>query len=154
MDTATGKLVVTKEESGYVDFSGSETWIFPEEAVMVQPIACKKATGKPNASSKSDCQGGPKAERKDWSHNLHVSPRVLARVLLCRVTSFVETQAGGLSMAARGSVVRRREKHEIVVEARTSLSENGDDHCGPPQLSQSYRDRDRRASWYTPVSRF
>ena len=50
-------------------------------------------------------------------------------------------------MAARGSVVRRREKHEIVMEARTSLSENGDDHCGPPpQLSQSYRDRDRRAS--------
>ena len=85
MDTATGKLVVTKEESGYVDFSGSETWIFPEEAVMVKPIACKKATVKPNASSKSDCQGGPKAERKDWSHNLHMSPRVLARVLLCLV---------------------------------------------------------------------
>ena len=34
----------------------------------------KTATGKPNASSKSDCQGSPKAERKEWSHNLHVSP--------------------------------------------------------------------------------
>ena len=35
---------------------------------------------------------------------------VLARVLPCRVTSFVVTQAGGLSMAARGSPVRRRER--------------------------------------------
>ena len=40
----------------------------------MKPIACKKATGKTNASSKSDCQGGPKAERKEWSHNLHMSP--------------------------------------------------------------------------------
>ena len=40
----------------------------------MKPIACKRATQKPNASSKSDCQGGPKAERKEWSHNLHVSP--------------------------------------------------------------------------------
>ena len=40
----------------------------------MKPIACKRATGKPDASSKSDCQGGPKAERKEWSHSLHVSP--------------------------------------------------------------------------------
>ena len=57
-----------------MDLSGSETWIFQEKAVLVKPIICKRATGKPNASSKSDCQGGPKAERKKWSHNLHVSP--------------------------------------------------------------------------------
>ena len=37
---------------------------------------------------------------------------------------FVETQASGLSMAARGSrCTTAREKDEIVVEARTSLSE-------------------------------
>ena len=40
-------------------------------------IACKRATGKPNASSKSDCQGGLEAERKEWSHNLHVSPAMV-----------------------------------------------------------------------------
>ena len=39
------------------------------------------------------------------------------------------------------------------MEARASLSKNGDDHCGAPQLSPSCWDRDRRASWYTPGSR-
>ena len=34
----------------------------------------KTATGKPYASSKSDCQGGPKAYRAEWSHNLKESP--------------------------------------------------------------------------------
>ena len=53
------------------------------------------------------------------------SKGVLARVLLFDVTSFVETQAGRFSMAARGR---------------------------PPQLSQSYRDRDLRASWYLSFS--
>ena len=33
MDTATGKLVATKEESGDVDLSESETWNVQEEAV-------------------------------------------------------------------------------------------------------------------------
>ena len=37
----------------------------------------KKATGKPNASSKSDQLGNPKAARKEWSHNLHVSPATI-----------------------------------------------------------------------------
>ena len=74
MDTATEKPVATKEESGTVDLSESETWSFHEEAVLGRPTAHKKATGKPNASRKSDRPGSPKAERKEWSHNLHVSP--------------------------------------------------------------------------------
>ena len=49
-----GKLVATKDVSGDVDLSESETWSFQEEAV----------TAKPYASSKSDCHGGPNAERK------------------------------------------------------------------------------------------
>ena len=80
MDTATGKLVATKEESVDVDLSESETWSFQEEAVLVKPIARKKATGKPNASSKSDCQGVPKGERKEWSHKLHVSQATVHRM--------------------------------------------------------------------------
>ena len=55
MDTATVKPVATKEESGDVDVSESETWSFhKEEVVLERPIACKKDTEKPNASSKSD----------------------------------------------------------------------------------------------------
>ena len=42
-----------------------------------KPVACKTATGKPFASSNSDCQGGPKAEKIEWSHNLHVSPATI-----------------------------------------------------------------------------
>ena len=61
MDIATGKLVAT-EESSDVDHSESGTWSFQEEAVTVRPVACKTATGKPNASSKSDHPGNPKAE--------------------------------------------------------------------------------------------
>ena len=38
METATGKLVATKEESGDVDFSESETWSYQEEAVLGRPI--------------------------------------------------------------------------------------------------------------------
>ena len=74
MDTDTVKLVATKEESGDLDFSESETWSFQEDAVTERPITYKKATGKPCAPSKSDHPGSPKAERKEWSHNLHVSP--------------------------------------------------------------------------------
>ena len=37
MDTATGKLVATKEESGDVDLSESETW--SEEDVTGKPVA-------------------------------------------------------------------------------------------------------------------
>ena len=56
-------------------------WIFPnlkpgafhEEEVTERRVDYETATGKPYASSKSDCQGGPKAERTEWSHNLHVS---------------------------------------------------------------------------------
>ena len=55
-----------------VDLSESETG--SEEDVTGKPVAFETATGKPCASSKSDCQGGPKAEKTEWSHNLHVSP--------------------------------------------------------------------------------
>ena len=72
MDTATTKPVATKEESGDVDLFESETG--SEEDVTGRPVAYKTATEKPNASSKSHCQGGPRAERIEWSHNLHVSP--------------------------------------------------------------------------------
>ena len=76
MDTAMGKPVATKEESGNVDLSESETG---SEKDMWQGnrFAYETATGKPYASSKSDCQGGPKAERIEWSHNLHVSPATI-----------------------------------------------------------------------------
>ena len=67
-DTATGKPVATKEESGDVDLSESETGCFQEEAVTGRPVACEKATGKPNASSKSDHPVSPKAERTEWPH--------------------------------------------------------------------------------------
>ena len=70
-------------------------------------------------------------DQKFGALDVFVAGGVLARVLLCRVTSFVETQADGLSMAARGCTAAR-EMEEIVVEARTSLTKNGDDHCGPP----------------------
>ena len=40
----------------------------------MRPVAYKIATAKPNASSKSDHPGSPKAERKERSHNLRVSP--------------------------------------------------------------------------------
>ena len=42
-----------------------------------KPVAEKRATGKPYASSKSDCQGRPKAEKTEWSHNLQVSPATI-----------------------------------------------------------------------------
>ena len=38
------------------------------------PVAETTVTGKPNASSKSDHPRSPKAERIEWSHNLHMSP--------------------------------------------------------------------------------
>ena len=77
MDTATGKLVATKDESGDVNLSESETWSYQEEAVLGRPIAHKKATAKPYASSVSDCRGSPKAEKTEWSHSLHVSPATI-----------------------------------------------------------------------------
>ena len=49
MDTATEKPVATKEESGNVDLSESETW---SEDVTGKPVAYKTATEKPYASSK------------------------------------------------------------------------------------------------------
>ena len=61
MDTAIVKLVDTKEESGDADLSESETE--REEDVTEKPVAFKTATEKPHASSKSDCQGGAKAEK-------------------------------------------------------------------------------------------
>ena len=75
MDRATGKPVATEEESGDVDLS--EPGIGSEEDVIGKPAAYKKASVKPHASSKSDCQGGPKAERTEWSHNPQVSPATI-----------------------------------------------------------------------------
>ena len=69
MDTATEKLVATSEVSGDVDLSESETG--SEEDVTGKLVAYETATGKRYAFSKSDCQGSPKAERTEWSHNLH-----------------------------------------------------------------------------------
>ena len=66
MDTATGEPVATKEESGSVDLSESETWSLHQEEVTERLAAFKTATGKPNASSKSDHSGSPKAERMEW----------------------------------------------------------------------------------------
>ena len=65
MDKATGKLVATKEESGDVVLSESETG--SEENVTGKPVAYETATGQPHASSKTDCQGSPKAEKTEWS---------------------------------------------------------------------------------------
>ena len=75
MDTARGKPVARKEESGDVDLSESVTG--SQEDVTGKPVAYKTATEKTYASSKSDCQGGPKAEKIQWSHNLHVSPATI-----------------------------------------------------------------------------
>ena len=47
LDTATGKLVATKEASGDVDLSESETE--SEEEVTGRPVACKTATKNQNA---------------------------------------------------------------------------------------------------------
>ena len=81
METATGKLVATKEESGDVDFSESETGsLHEEEEVTGRPVAWKTAKGKPNASSKSHQPGSPKAERIEWSHNLHMSPATVHHI--------------------------------------------------------------------------
>ena len=60
-----------------MDLSGSETG--NEENVTGKPVAYKTATEKPAASSKSDCRGGLKAERIEWSNNLHVSPATVHR---------------------------------------------------------------------------
>ena len=77
MDPATEEPVATKEESEDVDLSESETG--SDEDVTWKPVACKTATGKPYASSKSDCQGGPKAAKIEWSRNPHVSPATIHR---------------------------------------------------------------------------
>ena len=55
-----GNLSQTKEESGNVDLSEPETWSLHEEEVTVRPVASETATGKPNASSKSDHPKVPK----------------------------------------------------------------------------------------------
>ena len=75
MDTDTEKLVVTKEESGDVDLSGSETG--SEEDVTRKPVAYKTTAGKPYAPSESAFQERPTAEKIEWSHNLQVSPATI-----------------------------------------------------------------------------
>ena len=79
MDKATGKPVATKEEPRDVDLSESQTG--SEENVTGKAVAYKTATEKPCASSKSDCQGSPKAEKTEWTHNLRVSPATVHRLL-------------------------------------------------------------------------
>ena len=79
MDKATGKPVATKEGPRDVDPSESQTG--SEENVTGTPVACKTATEKPYASSKSDCQGSPKAEETEWTHDLRVSPVPIHRLL-------------------------------------------------------------------------
>ena len=54
MDTATGKLVATEEDSGEEDISESETG--SEEDVTGKPVACQTATEKPCASSAREVQ--------------------------------------------------------------------------------------------------
>ena len=63
MDTATGKPVATKEESGDVDLSESETG--SEEDVTGKSVAHKTAAVQPYAPSTSPCQGSPKAEKTE-----------------------------------------------------------------------------------------
>ena len=65
MDTATVKPVATKEESGDVDLSESETG--SEEDVTEKPVAFLTASVKPYAN----------AEKIEWSHNLQVSPATI-----------------------------------------------------------------------------
>ena len=65
MDTATEKLIATNEESGDVDLSESEIWSYQEEA---DSLLFKELRGNPVHPV------NPKAERKEWSYNLHVSP--------------------------------------------------------------------------------
>ena len=48
-----------------------------EENVTGKPVAYKTTTVKPCAPSNSACQGRPKAEKVEWSHNLHVSPSTI-----------------------------------------------------------------------------
>ena len=78
MEKAMEKPVATKEESGTMDLSESETR--SEEDVTWTLVACKTATGEPSASSRSDCQGSPKAEKTEWSHNQRVSPATVHHV--------------------------------------------------------------------------
>ena len=81
MDKATGKLVATKEESGTVDLSESETWSFHEEEVTGKTVAYKTVTGKPGASSKSENSGNPKAERKNgFTIYTFLQPQCLTRM--------------------------------------------------------------------------
>ena len=64
-----------------MDFSESESLSFQEEAVLERPIACNKATEKPDASSKSDHPGNPTAKRKEWSHTVYtcLQPQLTVR---------------------------------------------------------------------------
>ena len=75
MDTATGKLVASEEESGDVDNSESEIWFYQGGRVTEKPIAHKTARGKPHASGTSVNQEGPKAGRK----TCHIQPHSTIR---------------------------------------------------------------------------
>ena len=74
MEKVAGKPVATDESQELWEFSESETWSLHEEELTEKPVAYKTVTGKLVASSKSDQPGSPKAERKEWPHNLHISP--------------------------------------------------------------------------------
>ena len=72
MDTATGQPVATKEESGDVGLSESQTG--SEEDVTGKPVTYETAAVKPHAPSQSACQVRPKAEKTEWSHSVRASP--------------------------------------------------------------------------------
>ena len=69
MDTATGKPVATKEESGNVNLSESETWSYhQEEAVLGGPIAHKKSYGETLCIQWIRLPGKSKSWKTEWSH--------------------------------------------------------------------------------------
>ena len=73
MDTARGEtnLSLQKRNAGHVDLSGSETWIFQEEAVLLLVKWLRRNPMHPVNQTAREVQ---KLKEKEWSHNLHVSP--------------------------------------------------------------------------------
>ena len=62
---------------GIRDVYLSESETASEEDVTGKPVACEQLREKPCAPSQQACQGRPKAEKTEWSHNLRVSPATL-----------------------------------------------------------------------------
>ena len=77
MDTATWQPVATKEESGDVDLSESETG--SDEDVTWKPVAFLTATGNPMHPVNQTAREVQKLKKTEWLHNLHVSPATIVR---------------------------------------------------------------------------